>query len=226
MGGEALLQQQNSPALPKMNLLVPATPGCVRCRAGLARRPKPSTLCRARAKLSEDTLCSIHARWLDNPGGKAAAQRGLFRGFRIYALDGMSAIVPDTEELDTTFGRVRTGKEEARHPSALVVTLWDAGACMPLDWVVARGRSGERVAAMQFFDNLQKDDLLVGDRGFPSRRILFELAARERHFLFRDAAPIWRSRSLTSRTRCGRRDAGGQDGKRAGRKEEPRWCWG
>lgn len=41
-----------------------------------------------------------------------------------------------------------------------------------------------------------------------------------------DAAPIWRCRSLTSRTRSGRRDADGQDGNRAGRKEEPRWCWG
>lgn len=155
---------------------------------GWSEDPNPSTLCRARAKLSEDTLRSIHARWLDSPGGKAAAQRGLFRGFRICALDGMSAILPDTEELDATFGRVRTGKGDARHPSALVVTLWDAGACLPLDWVVARGRSGERVAAMQFFDNLQEDDLLVGDRGFPSRRILVELAARERHFLFRMVA--------------------------------------
>ncbi|MCK6490859.1 MAG: hypothetical protein L6R48_21615, partial [Planctomycetes bacterium] len=112
---------------------------------GWSEDPNPSTLCRARAKLSEDTLRAIHARWLSCPGGKEAARRGLFRGFRIYALDGMSAVLPNTEELDATFGRVRTGKGDARHPSALVVTLWDAGACMPVDWVVARGRSGERV---------------------------------------------------------------------------------
>ncbi len=42
MRGEALLQQQNSPALPKMNLLVPATPGCAhRDRSHPGRRPRP-----------------------------------------------------------------------------------------------------------------------------------------------------------------------------------------
>jgi hypothetical protein len=100
----------------------------------------------------------------------------------------MSAILPDTQELDDTFGRNRTGMGEARHPSALVVTLWDAGACMPLDWVIARGKSSERAASLPFLDRLLEDDLLVGDRGFPSRRMLFEIQARERHFLFRMVA--------------------------------------
>ncbi len=40
MRGEARLQQQNSPALPKMNLLVSATPGCVYSGLGLSL-PRP-----------------------------------------------------------------------------------------------------------------------------------------------------------------------------------------
>jgi len=53
---------------------------------------------------------------------------------------------------------------------------------------VPRQGHGERSAILRLLDALQPGDVLLLDRGFPSRRLLHELVARGIHFVIRMTA--------------------------------------
>jgi hypothetical protein len=104
------------------------------------------------------------------------------------AADGSRFLLPAHQPLIDAYLRPLVTGGEAYQPQLLQMTLWDVGACQPVAWCqrACRGKgNGERALLMTMLDSLSSTDLLLLDRGFPSRRLLFELMGRKLPFIAR-----------------------------------------
>jgi hypothetical protein len=97
-------------------------------------------------------------------------------------------LLPATKQIIDEYGRPKLAEGEAYQPQLLQVTLWDVGAVQPVAWVnlPCNGKGyGERSGILLLLDKMKPGDVLLLDRGFPSRRLLHELIARGIHFVIR-----------------------------------------
>lgn len=153
--------------------------------------PRAGSFTKARYKLAPAEMLAMYQQALQSSSAIAARNRWLWRGYRLVAADGSRFLLPATEELIAAFQRPRVTDGEAYQPQMLQVTLWDVGACQPISWKQrpCRGKgNGERAILLEQLDQLGPKDILLLDRGFPSRRILFELMARDIPFVIRMTA--------------------------------------
>jgi hypothetical protein len=112
----------------------------------------------------------ITARWL---------------GHRTFLLDGSCFSMPDTAELQAHFGQPGNQLPGCGFPVAKILALFHAGTGMLLDVLAAPLRTGEMSQIEAIHPMLQRDDVLVGDRGFCSFVHLAMLALRGVHAVFR-----------------------------------------
>lgn len=148
--------------------------------------PSAPSLCEARRKL-DATLCNQVMREVYRLCSTARkyAKSG-YADMRVLAADGTHLILPAYREIREHFGCPRNGsKKEQLGPQASLTVLWDVGANQPVDWRLGPYREHERVHALELIESLGPGDLLLADRGFPSRRMLTALYERRVHFLMR-----------------------------------------
>jgi len=153
--------------------------------------PKAGSFSKARHKLLPAEMLAMYRLALDLPSAVAARHRWKWRGFRVVAADGSRFLLPAHESLIEQYLRPLVTGGEAYQPQLLQMTLWDVGACQPLAWCQrpCRGKgNGERALLMTLLDSLSSTDLLLLDRGFPSRRLLFALADKKLPFIARMTA--------------------------------------
>lgn len=153
--------------------------------------PSAGSFSKARAKFKPADMMEMYRLAMRSPTAVSARNRWRWRGYRLVAADGVRFLLPAKEEIINTFKRPLVTGGEAYQPQMLSVTLWDVGACQPLSWRhrPCRGKgNGERAVLLQQLDQLTSTDLLLLDRGFPSRRLLFELVARDIPFVVRMTA--------------------------------------
>ncbi len=162
-----------------------------RGRRAPRRPPSASAFCRARQNLVPAELLEMYRVALDSPVATAARARWMWKGHRLMAADGVRFLLPATPSIIAEWDRPKIAGGEAYQPQLLQVALWDVGAVQPVAWVhvPCRGKGhGERSAILRLLDTLQPGDVLLLDRGFPSRRLLHELVARGIHFVIRMTA--------------------------------------
>jgi hypothetical protein len=150
--------------------------------------PKAGSFAKARRKLTPSEMLAMYQLALESPSAVAARNRWRWRGFRLMAADGARFLLPAHATLIEEYQRPLVAGGEAYQPQMLQMTLWDVGACQPVAWCQrpCRGKgNGERALLMTLLPGLSSTDLLLLDRGFPSRRMLFELAARDIPFVVR-----------------------------------------
>ena len=155
---------------------------------GWKHPPSAGAFCRARQNLTPAELSVVYRQALESPMASAARRRWRWKGLRICAADGVRYLLPASDAIIAEWGRPKIAGGEAYQPQLLQVTLWDVGAIQPLAWVhqACRGKGhGERNGILRLLDQIGPDDVLLLDRGFPSRRLLFELMARGIHFVIR-----------------------------------------
>ncbi|MDR3555664.1 MAG: IS4 family transposase, partial [Syntrophobacteraceae bacterium] len=104
-----------------------------------------------------------------------------WHGFRVLAIDGTKKIMPYSEQLEAFFG-IPSG---SYFPQLLTCTLYDVLAKIPLDFVYGSIAASERDMARLLYKDLQKSDLLLMDRGFPSFEILSDMLSCGFQFLVR-----------------------------------------
>lgn len=153
--------------------------------------PSSGSFSKARHKLLPSEMMAMYRLALELPSAVAARNRWLWRGFRLVAADGSRFLLPAHDPLIEAYKRPLVAGGEAYQPQLLQMTLWDVGACQPLAWCQrpCRGKGhGERALLMELLPSLSATDLLLLDRGFPSRRMLFELMARGIPFVVRMTA--------------------------------------
>ncbi|GHU13731.1 hypothetical protein FACS189441_1790 [Betaproteobacteria bacterium] len=105
----------------------------------------------------------------------------LWHGRRVVALDGTTRRVPDVPECAAYFGGMRTSCGKFR-PLARASVLLDVARGGVVDAVIGGYAQEERSLAASHFPKLNPDDLLVMDRGDPSRKLFHQL--RERKIAF------------------------------------------
>ena len=154
--------------------------------------PDAGAFCRARQNLTPAEMQAAYRAALATPTAVAARNRWRWKGKVVYAADGVRLLLPASDAVIAEWGRPHIANGlEAYQPQLLQVTLWDVGAVQPLHWVhlPCHGKGhGERSAILKLIDRLVPGDVLLLDRGFPSRRLLFELQARDIHFVIRMTA--------------------------------------
>lgn len=148
--------------------------------------PSASALSQARVKLDAAMCASIVSQvYTMCSAARRYASVG-YGGFRLLALDGTKLALPAYTALQEHFGCPTQGPgRELAGPQASLTVLWDVGANQPVTWRLGAYKVSERVHADALVDQVGHGDLVLGDRGFPSRRFLTRLSRQKAHILMR-----------------------------------------
>ena len=122
-----------------------------------------AAFCKARKKISFSAFKAINSCLIDVFYKSTVCRT--WKGFRLLAVDGSIAILPESKELYEHFGRVHT---DAKHPGARLSQLYDIGNQISVDVQIASPRIGERVLAMRHLEYANSNDLVLYDRGYPA----------------------------------------------------------
>lgn len=108
----------------------------------------------------------------------------LWNGFRLLAVDGSRMTLPDTQELETIYGRTKnqskTGVVQAR-----VSVLYDVLNNFVIDGSLTALSTGEGKLAMEHLKFSSAGDLIIYDRGYPSFNLVYEHYEKGIDFLIR-----------------------------------------
>ena len=141
-----------------------------------------SAICQARQRLHEDLFRDLlYALSSAQDAGGARAQGPRWRGRRVFAVDGAKINLRRSPDLEYAFGV----PEGAHCPQVLMSTLVDVCSRSPVDFEVSGFRTSERDHLMPLLDSLDRGDLLVLDRGYPSHAVLQACAEAGIDFLVR-----------------------------------------
>ncbi len=109
----------------------------------------------------------------------------LWRGHRTFLIDGSSASMPDTPELQKAYGQPGAQKPGCGFPVMHLLALFDAAGGFLLSLVSAPLRTHDMSRAEVVHPELSEGDILVGDRAFCSFAHLALLQARKVLAVFR-----------------------------------------
>lgn len=141
-----------------------------------------AAVCSARQRLDADVFRDVLYAMADaSSDGIGARGAALWRGRRVYAVDGQKVNLRRSDDLQHHFGT----PENAHNPQALYSVLVDVCARMPVDFELSGHRTSEREHLSRMLDSLAADDLLILDRGYPSHEILQDLTVRGIDFVIR-----------------------------------------
>ncbi|RKZ06912.1 IS4 family transposase [bacterium] len=139
------------------------------------------SFCTARRKITSEhlryMLHELAASFTNATFGSASR----WHGRRVFALDGTKVNLQRSPELDRAFGV----PEGCYCPQVLVSVLLDVCAKIPVDLEVSPYASSEREHFIQILPSLERGDVLVLDRGYPSHEVLQELVLSGIDFLIR-----------------------------------------
>jgi len=139
-----------------------------------------SAICQARQRLPEDLFRHLLSA-LAAEAGRGLAVRN-WRGKRVYAVDGAQMNVRRHSELEEAFGIAKG----AYTPLILMSTMVDVFTRMPVNYEVdGRIGSGEREHLFRMLPSLNRGDLLLLDRGYPSYEVLRQCSAAGIDYLVR-----------------------------------------
>lgn len=150
---------------------------------GWDRAPCTSSLSEARRKLSVE---KCREAFLHMRHQCATYNRVHYYDFRLVAGDMTKLALPAYASVRKEFGSPKDSKgRTAKAPQATLTALWDVSTNTPIDWRLERCYASERFAAHDMLDQLNEKDLLILDRGYPSRRMFMDLDTRKIKYLIR-----------------------------------------
>lgn len=146
----------------------------------LARRTvSEAAFCRARQKLKPDALVRLNDALMDGANAHIAQRR--WRTFRVLAVDGSTARLPNTPAIAAHFG----GPRGSGVPLARFSRLYDVLNDRVLQADMAPYDTGERELAARYLLDAQPDDLFLYDRGYPAFWLFAFHHAEQRHYCAR-----------------------------------------
>ena len=108
-----------------------------------------------------------------------------YKGMRLMALDGFVVDLPDTPNNARVFGRPQSGRASGAFPQARILSLCEVGTHVLYRHLVKPICRGEVTMADYLLRWLEKDMLLLWDRGFLSYKNLKQVRRRGGHLLAR-----------------------------------------
>jgi Transposase DDE domain len=110
---------------------------------------------------------------------------GRWRGHRVFMMDGSSASMPDTPELQQHFGQPGNQRRGCGFPVVHLTYLFHAGTGLIREVLAAPLRTHDMSQAIQLHPAFEPGDVGVGDRGFCSYAHLALLSLRRAFGVFR-----------------------------------------
>jgi hypothetical protein len=147
-----------------------------------------SAFCQARQKLKYEAFIEMNQTQVDYFYAALAPVR--WRGFRLVAVDGSMGDLPNTPALCAHFG-VWHPAAGGTCPKARFSQMFDVLNRVTLDARIAPKSLGEREAAAQHFAQLQPDDLVLLDRGYPAFWLFALILSKNAQFCVRFNAAGW-----------------------------------
>lgn len=108
-----------------------------------------------------------------------------FHGLRVWAIDGSTLLMPDTQENQRVFGLRKASRGRCAFPELKVVALQDTLSRRFRDLRWNQWNSGERDLAVSMLAHLDEGDLVLLDRGLYAAWFFRAIRARGSHFLSR-----------------------------------------
>ena len=147
-----------------------------------------SALCQAPRHLHPEALRALVSH--SSQVFAAHAEAPSWHGRRVLALDGSTLRVPDVPECDAHFGGMNTSCGRFR-PLARASALFDVARGAFVDVVLGGFDEDERSLARRHLEFVGPNDLLLMDRGYPSRDLFHELIAQGVPFCARISEATW-----------------------------------
>jgi hypothetical protein len=153
--------------------------------------PGSGTVARSSVTQARDRVGSEPVRWLfDRCGSKWAhdsAQAHLWRGLRLYGIDGTSVRVPNTVENRETFGGHSPRGIECGYPMARIVVLMALRSHLLAAANLGRYEGIHEIEyAKPLLGSIPESSLTVLDRGYTSAAFLLGIESKtDRHWLIR-----------------------------------------
>ncbi|MFS8105200.1 transposase domain-containing protein [Lentzea alba] len=140
--------------------------------------PTSSAITQARKRLGPAVFREIFERVCGPAGAESGPMAGMLaagrargawlRDWRLVAIDGFEADLPDSEANVAEFGYAGTGEGRSAFPKARVVTLTECGTHAFLAAEIGTYDKGEKALAGRLYPRLHADELLTADRNFYS----------------------------------------------------------
>lgn len=138
-----------------------------------------AAFCRARQKLRPEALEILNDTLVKAANAQIAQRR--WRDFRVLAVDGSTARLPNTPAIAEHFG----GPRGSGVPLARFSRLYDVLNDRVIQADMAPYRTGERELAANYLLDAEPDDLFLYDRGYPAFWLFAFHHAEQRHYCAR-----------------------------------------
>ncbi len=140
-----------------------------------------SAICQARARLNPEVFRQLLYALSASCEATDGSQFKRWRGRRVFAMDGAKVNLRRSPELTREFGI----PNESHCPQILMSALVDVCSRAPVDVEVSGFCGSEREHLLLMLDSIEKGDLLILDRGYPSHEVLQACAKAGIEFLIR-----------------------------------------
>ena len=151
--------------------------------------PSTAAIAKARARLGPGPLRELFER-VAGPLATESTQGSWYRGLRVVSMDGTTLDLADTAENDAWFGRPGSGRGEGRgaFPQVRLVGLGECGTHAVFAAAFGPYARAEKTLAAGVLPKLQRDMLLLADRGFAGYELWQAAAATGAQLLWRVSA--------------------------------------
>jgi hypothetical protein len=115
-----------------------------------------------------------------------------WHGHRVLSVDGSRLHLPNHESVKKEFGEYPVGRNADTPVSmALISLLYDPLNLLTIDSQIGAWSESEQSILLQHIEKLQPEDLLLGDRGYPSIYLFYLLRSKGVDFCFRMKEDWW-----------------------------------
>ncbi len=147
-----------------------------------------SAFSQARQKLLHTAFIELNQKAvLDNIYNKTNEIK-TYKGLRLLGIDGCKIRLPDSSEIAKEYGQVKNinkGVELGRYSGAIVSVMYDLLNNYAIDSKLENLNRYEGDMAIEHLESCAEKDLIIGDRGYPSYKLLATILDKGLDFLFR-----------------------------------------
>jgi hypothetical protein len=116
-----------------------------------------------------------------------ATDLNLYKGYRLSAIDGSTLELQNTEKLRNVFGYAENGRSEVAR--ARISGLYDVENNIMIDAIIDNYKTSEKDLALRHVEKLKDyglhNDLILFDRGYPSKELMAKLIDNDIQFVMR-----------------------------------------
>lgn len=151
--------------------------------------PGTGAVTHARAKLKDSAFIELNRDCVLPAAYHSPRPVLRWRGHRLLAADSSLMRLPNEQELGEVFGWQESSNQHGQtgtaYPEARLSVLYDLLNAIGLDTRLESSRLGEVELAIDQFQHLQPDDVVLNDRGFSGYLYFASVRARGAHFIGR-----------------------------------------